>query len=553
MTTTTRTLRLIWVSLLGVLLLAAWTHQDATGGAGPAKANTYYVSPAGSDANAGTSPEQAWRTLEKVSDTDVPAGYHILFEGGQTFNGTLKFGAADGGTADAPIVVSSYGVGRATLDAGDGTGIEVYNVAGLELKSLDVIGSGVETNTGTGVSLYTDLPGDGRLEHIYIDDVDVSGFLEGGLVMGGYNNETYGRGFKDVRVTNSRFHDNGDSGVQSYGYWEANSDSSDYAHEDVYIGMTEVYNNVGKVGKGNNTGNGVVLGSVDGAVIEHSKAYNNGERNDFEDGGPVGIWAWDSNDVTIQFNESYNNKTGSSKDGGGFDLDGGVTNSVVQYNYAHGNDGAGYLMGQFGGSRPLRNNVIRYNLSVNDGRKNGYAGIELFKAPDDTVFSDAAIYGNTVVIGPAEGDTPAAFKIFDWGDGIRNVGVYNNIFFTQGDAEMVNLPGGDELSFVGNAYHATGAFKIIDTNDSYPSLAAWQAATGQEVHDGVKTGLETDPLLVNPDGEAADDFRLTGASPLIDAGFDLTAAGLEVGPHDFYGNAVPQGAAFDMGAHEFSR
>ena len=79
--TTTRTLRLTWASLLGVLLLAAWTHQDATGGDGRAEANTYYLSPAGSDANAGTSPEQAWRTLGKVSDTDVPAGYHILFEG----------------------------------------------------------------------------------------------------------------------------------------------------------------------------------------------------------------------------------------------------------------------------------------------------------------------------------------------------------------------------------------------------------------------------------------------------------------------------------------
>ena len=43
------------------------------------------------------------------------------------------------------------------------------------------------------------------------------------------------------------------------------------------------------------------------------RAYENGRLNDYEGGGPVGIWAWDANRVVIQFNASHHNRTGSSK------------------------------------------------------------------------------------------------------------------------------------------------------------------------------------------------------------------------------------------------
>ena len=59
-------------------------------------------------------------------------------------------------------------------------------------------------------------------------------------------------------------------------------------------------------------------------------------------------------------------------------LDGGVRNSIVQYNYSHDNDGAGYLLAQFEGGRAFYNNVIRYNVSENDGQKNSYGGIHLW-------------------------------------------------------------------------------------------------------------------------------------------------------------------------------
>ena len=82
-------------------------------------------------------------------------------------------------------------------------------------------------------------------------------------------------------------------------------------------------------------------------------------------GGPVGIWVWDANNALIQNNESHHNRTGSTADGGGFDFDGGVTNSVMQYNYSHDNAGPGYGVYQFRGEA-LNGFTVRYNVSAND-------------------------------------------------------------------------------------------------------------------------------------------------------------------------------------------
>ncbi len=82
----------------------------------------------------------------------------------------------------------------------------------------------------------------------------------------------------------------------------------------------------------------------------------------------MGIMAMESNDVIIQSNEVYNTRTAGS-DGGGIDFDGGVTNSIAQYNYTHDNAGSGINLAQY---YPVRvafsNNTVRFNISQDDGR-----------------------------------------------------------------------------------------------------------------------------------------------------------------------------------------
>ena len=77
----------------------------------------------------------------------------------------------------------------------------------------------------------------------------------------------------------------------------------------------------------------------------------------------------------IQYNESYNNRTTGDADRGGFRFDGGVTHSVMQYNFSHGDHGTGYLLCRYRDAPLWGSNIVRYNLSVDDGLKNDFAGI----------------------------------------------------------------------------------------------------------------------------------------------------------------------------------
>lgn len=50
----------------------------------------YYVSNCGNDQNDGLSPENAWKTLEKVSEANLKYGDGVLFERGDLFRGCIK-------------------------------------------------------------------------------------------------------------------------------------------------------------------------------------------------------------------------------------------------------------------------------------------------------------------------------------------------------------------------------------------------------------------------------------------------------------------------------
>jgi hypothetical protein len=63
----------------------------------------YYVSPNGNDDASGTSPENAWKTLAKVSGANLSSGDAVLFERGAEFRGTI--------TGKAGVTYSAYGTG----------------------------------------------------------------------------------------------------------------------------------------------------------------------------------------------------------------------------------------------------------------------------------------------------------------------------------------------------------------------------------------------------------------------------------------------------------
>src|SRR5262249_25145785 len=116
-------------------------------------------------------------------------------------------------------------------------------------------------------------------------------------------------------------------------------------------------------------------------------------------GGPCGIWTAGSRRITIQNCESFRNRTGTSPDGDGFDLDGGSLECTLQYNYSHDNDGAGILVYTYAGAPTAeRGNIVRFNVCENDAVKLPRYGA-IYVGNDGHGMSGVEIYNNTFISG----------------------------------------------------------------------------------------------------------------------------------------------------------
>jgi len=347
----------------------------------------YYIdSQSGNDANIGTL-KKPFKSIEKVNSLQLKVGNSVLFAGKQTFAGTLKLTAL-AGTKDQPIVVGSYGNGRAIINGGNENSIRADSCSWLQIKNMVVTGNGrLKGNKGSGVEFR-------KVQNCTIDSLDASGFLWSGVkAVGG----------KNLRITNVYAHDNGFSGinVESDGQDSGGLEGSGQkTFHNVYIANCKAENNPGCPAVLNNhSGNGILIGGVTNGTIEYCEAMTNGWDMPREGNGPVGIWAYQSDSIIIQYCYSHDNQTSEKgKDGGGFDFDGGITNSVMQHNFSANNEGVGYGLFQYYGASVWKNNIVRNNISYNDGRKNGQAGFLMWigeGSPEP--ISDCQIYENTVV------------------------------------------------------------------------------------------------------------------------------------------------------------
>jgi hypothetical protein len=528
------------------LTLCAYLYVFA---ASPVHATDYYISGAGNDANSGLSPALAWRTIARANAAALHDGDRLLLEGGATFAGTVVFDASDGGSPAAPLTLASYGVGRATITAASGAGVLVYNRAAVRLAS--VIVAGTMAAGSSGIVVYTDVPAAAPHAFVRIEDTEVVGFAQDGIQIGAWSGAP---GFANVRIERTIARGNGRTGILTFA-------DRPNVHRDVYVGYSKAFNNRGVAGASTNTGSGIVLGGVDGGTIERSVAHDNGELCTAGD-GPVGIWAYDSTRILIQHNESYRNRTGGAADGGGFDFDQNVTNSVMQFNYSHDNDGAGYLLAHARATNGHRGNIIRYNISQNDGRRNGYGAIEVWGR-----ILDADIHNNTVFTSYVSATTKALH--------LHNRGVeqqhpervrfWNNILQTTGGAPVVTvtsavLDGALDVRFEHNLYWSGGStFKLVWNGLTHTSLSAWQIASGQETRGGVSVGIVDDPQLAAPGTGITYDnaslthdlwqYRLAATSPAIDTGLE-PEPGSTPAPGDYFG-APSALHRPDIGAHEY--
>ena len=230
-------------------------------------------------------------------------------------------------------------------------------------------------------------------------------------------------------------------------------------------------------------------------------------------------WSYYTSGAVFQYNEASRTRR-IDGDGQPWDFDTKVTNSVYQYNYSHDNEGGFMLVAtdSAGAPRTTTNSVIRYNISQNDRAR-------VFQFSGNSV--GTKIYNNTVYIGPGLATT--LYEFTDWNGGwATGVSSQNNIFYNLGSGDY-NFGGGTNLSFEANVFYG-----------NHPS---------REPSDARK--LTSDPKLVSPGSGgtgrgSVDGYKLQAGSPATDSGVTIAGSG----GRDYWGNAVPQGAATDRGAYE---
>jgi hypothetical protein len=515
-------------------------------GALPLAATDYFVCQNGNDEAEGTSTNAAWRTIERVDRARFQPGDRLLFEAATSFAGNLSLSAEDAGTSNAPVVIGSFGEGRATILAGRQTGITVENAGGVTIENLIVAGAGRTNNVGYGICCDNTLTNGQRLGFLRIANVEARDFGIFGILVAGTH-----AGFEHVLITNCVMHDNLRGGMEVSGRlpW----DSTVYAHADVHVSYCQAFDNTGDpTYLKNHSGSGIVLYQVDGGVMEYCTARNNGALCR-SSGGGVGLWMCASRRVVIQHCESFGNRT-SGGDGGGFDIDGGCVDCVLQYNYSHDNDGPGLMVYTYPyASFTDHGGVVRFNISENDSRKGRrYAG--LWVRTDGKEITGLEIYNNTVVIGSWT-DQAVLINARDVEARVRN-----NIFIaTAPSLPLREEQPQDRVRFENNLYWCEGGPTEISWGaQTYSSLQEWRDRTGQEYLSGEPTGMFADPVLSpNPPDQrpgesrglqAALAFRPLPSSPALAGGLDLRKVfGLDTGARDFLG-LLPLTGRFPLGA-----
>jgi len=496
----------------------------------------YYISPTGDDNNPGTM-RRPWKTLQKINQVNLNPGANVFLEGGMVFQGPLLLDSLDKGLPEKKVTVCSYRKGIATIDGRNSEGIIIDHCKHFAVKNLVIKGSG-RNNGNVTDGIYVS-----GSQFIDMDSLEVYGFQHSGVRM---------HKVRDVNVRHIYTHDNGFAGINVTG--TTTNDPTNYDNENIYIGYCLAENNPGdpSVPKGH-SGNGILASSVRSGIIEYCEAFNNGWDMVWTGNGPVGIWIWDCTKFKIQYCISHDNKTNPvAADGGGFDLDGGVSNSIIQHCLSYYNQGAGIGLFEFGASKPWENNVICYNISYNDGIING-GSLGIWKNETKGAMRNCNIYNNTFYNDTARGASIWVYNNWPGFNFRNNLFIYKKSFLYPGQKLVTEL-------FQRNCYWSLSGNRSVA---GYKNLEQWAKATGNEMLEGKFIGIFSDPYIVNPGiipttnqrmilKENLAGFCLKSGSLLIDQGLDLKELfNMDVVKEDISGMCLPQGNGFDIGALEF--
>ncbi|MBO0930720.1 right-handed parallel beta-helix repeat-containing protein [Fibrella aquatilis] len=409
----------------------------------------FYVANSGSDANDGRTAQTPFRSIGKLNEIDFEPGDHIAFRGGDTFVGHLQLSHEDEGTPANPVQIESYGADRAVLQNADTSTISIQDAGGIVVQQLTLTGVNRTTNRGRGLHLLNTRPKADKRPFIQLKNISASSFGLDGICLAGQPTDSSQSGFENVLITQCDLFDNQYHGLFVTGFWDTNA--AGYANKHIKIDHCVAYENTGNpLFMTNHSGSGMEIDDVEDAVIEYCEAYNNGYLCNSRVGGPCGIWLHAANRSVIQYCVAINNRTGRGLDGAGFDLDGGTTNCIIQYCYARDNDGAGILLWNYEQApHTLENNVLRFNILENNGRRNDYA--DIYIGSSGTPIRGIQVYNNTIATSQQPRTKAAAIRVTS---GV-NVGFTfaNNLIITNNCLDKDVQPQNKDIVFEGNKWY----------------------------------------------------------------------------------------------------
>ena len=467
-------------------------------------AATYHVDPAGDDAATGTTPDAAWRSLEKINATLLKPGDKVLFKAGGRWSGQLK--PTGSGDDKAMISIGRYGDGPLPRIDGEGRHPDtllIRNASFIEVADLEITNQGPSrTPWRTGVKVLAE--GIGKMQRIYLRRLfihDVNGDLRKDHEGCGLFFEAKGRNethFDGLLIEKCHVVRTDRNGICQRGTGRARS-------RNVVI-RGNLLEDIG--------GDGIKLWGTDGGLIEHNVVRKARARCN-EKEAAAGIWPFACDDTLIQFNEVSG--TMGTLDGQGYDSDYWCRRTVFQYNYSFQNEG-GFMLICSPGNAINDDTIIRYNISVHDGVN--AARVFHFGGGSKRTH----VYNNTIVVG-AHQDLP--MMLFgEWSRG------------TAKDTRFTN-----NLFIVKKGGRATYQFGPSRGNVFEDNIFAGR-------HEGLPEGVNISPMpeFAGPLKPAPGFDSLKAFTPRAGSSFPKGRVIESNGGRDFFGKPLPTGQAPAVGA-----
>ncbi|QHW33494.1 right-handed parallel beta-helix repeat-containing protein [Paenibacillus rhizovicinus] len=499
------------ISTTMAMLVSLFTGTIVTAGTASAANTTYYVSAAGSDSNNGTSSTTPWKTLSKVSGAAFGAGDKILFRSGDSWSGQLLIN--DSGASGNPVTVGAYNTGSKPLINGGGNSAAIL-IDGASYVTVD----GVAVTNYDGANVTDGVEGNR-------DGIKINGASSNITIR---NNEIYNvEGFSNHSATGSPRGTSLDASANNMymvgAIYQTGTPANNYLIENNYIhdntvnGVLTTQVGTGLVIRSNTVNNGGADGieywNATSPLIEYNSVTNIGNNSGasaqtagvigYHGYAVAGIWGIVDTDQVVQYNYVANTNR-IVWDGQAWDFDNQTVRGVYQYNFSRDNEGGFVLGGN-------TDQILRYNISYNDGSQQAYADQGFFNA--NSQYYNNVFYQNNGAGFSKSKLTAGSFK--------------NNIFYTNAsNTSYTNYQSGGP-TFSNNGFGGT------------------QSALNKGT-----ASVTGDPLFVNPSSvgtsiTSVDGFKLQSGSPMIDAGTSIASNGGK----DYWGNTLYNGSP-DIGAYE---